>query len=475
MEDAAHRLSVQVRTWAGSNGRGEPADEVLLVGHSIGGLLVRHAYLLDAGLTGEPAHGTYEWTDKVRRIVLLAAPNAGFVTSRLPIWLRPLFATASALGAFTVEQIQAGSTYITELRLRWIDAFNDMQSPPIVVQVLGDRDDIVGRDDSLDVEFMRGATRVDVPGAAHADLVDLGSVGDPNERYAILHHAVRGRMDPDRLSDTGPRSKAPVYFLLHGIRASRYANWVGGLARELKNREPHAVVYSPSYGYFSAVEFALPSTRSRNLRHFLDWYSRLYVTHHAASLNFAGHSNGTYMLGQALLNVPAVHFDRVYLAGSVLPRDYPWSTIVDRKQISEAIHSDRASQDWAVGWLCAALRGLGMHDVGTSGFVGFDQAAPKLFEHDKVFLGNHGAALTGADRLKEVAEFLRAGTPDREPDCEASELFKTIGRIVGVSSMPLLVFALDRTVAWIYRSNASKRIPALAAAALVVWSFGQAL
>lgn len=348
---------------------------------------------------------------------------------------------------------------------------------PIVVQVLGDRDDIVDRDDSLDVEFMENATRVDVPGAAHGDLVDLGSAHDPNERYAILHHAVREMdraCDRKRLDYTGPQSTAPVYFLLHGIRAGKYENWVGGLARELANREQHAVVHSPSYGYFSAAEFALPFTRSRNLRNFLDWYSRLYVTHHAASFNFAGHSNGTYMLGQALLNVPAIHFDRVYLAGSVLPREYPWSKIVDRNQVCK-IHSDRASQDWPVGWLCAALRGVGMRDVGTSGFDGFDQAVPELSEHMYSFHGNHGAALTGRNRLQEVAAFLHSGACDSDPHCEPSELFKAIGRIASVSSMPLLACGLVKAAAWASRSNAPKRISVLVAAGLAAWGLGRAL
>ncbi len=445
MGDAAHRLAVQVRTWAGDNGAAGPVEEVLLVGHSIGGLLVRHAYLLDAGHTDERGRGTYAWTGKVRRIVLLAAPNAGFRTARMPRWRRAAFAVAAVWRQFTVEELQAGSPYITELRLRWVHAFRTMLTRPSVVQVLGDSDALVARGDSLDVEYMANATRIDVPGATHGSLVDVTSAADPGERWAVLRRAVFENLD-DGLNEVYPTGK-PVYFLLHGIRAGRYANWVGQLTRQLTEPEPDAVVYSPSYGYLTAVEFAIPFTRSRNLRRFLDWYSWLYVTHGPEHLRFAGHSNGTYLIGQALRRVPAMRFERVYLAGSVLPREYPWSSVVD--QVTGVVHSDRATADWPVGWLCSALRGLGMRDVGTGGFTGFDQVSTKLVEHDQAVAGGHGAALIGEQRLAEVAAFLRDGASDGEPAAAPKTWFAVVSRVAGVIAKPLLIGAVMAAAVWV--------------------------
>jgi triacylglycerol esterase/lipase EstA (alpha/beta hydrolase family) len=51
--------------WIMNNG----FDDVVLIGHSVGGLLVRQAYL--------EAIGSKAWARKVTRIVLLAAPNRG--------------------------------------------------------------------------------------------------------------------------------------------------------------------------------------------------------------------------------------------------------------------------------------------------------------------------------------------------------------------------------------------------------------
>jgi hypothetical protein len=483
LEDVAHRLAVRVRTWAGDNGIGEPVDRVVLVGHSVGGLLVRQAFLHDAGRSGQGT-ACHAWTRKVTRIALLAAPNAGFVSRRLPLWLRVPFVLAAASRPLTVEQLQAGSAFITELRLRWIDAFRAKQGPrPQVVQVLGDRDDFVAVDDSLDVEYMEHATRIDVPGARHGDLADLDGADDPQERYALLRHALFGDLDPDRLKAVPP-SPRPAILVLHGIRTRSYANWVGDLTKALTADGSAPVVRSPSYGFFSAVDFALPFTRNRNLRHFLDWYSRLRVEHERQS--FAGHSNGTYMLGRALRAVPAIRFDRIYLAGSVLPREYEWTEIIRRGQVTERIHNDQSVDDVPVGWLCAALRGLGMRDVGTAGVFGFDEQPTLLVEH-RGFRGGHGAALKpelddqGAQAkqpgIDHVARFLlgRHDDADPEPVGKQNTAFATISGLAGTASLPLLATGTYHAVRWVRRDDDNSRLVALGVSGAVAWVLGRAV
>ena len=474
LSDVAHRLAVQVRTWAGDNGVGEPAEEVRLVGHSLGGLLCRNAYLLDRGAMGEKGRPAYPWTAKVRRIVLLAAPNAGFRPERMRPLHRAAFSAAAAFRQFSVEDIQSGSPYVTELRLRWVNAFRDGGGPE-VVQVLGDLDSLVAREDSLDVEFMPGATRVDVPGATHQSVVRVTE--DPaDERYCVLRYAIRDPLGVRAAAE--PVKKRPVYFLLHGIRAGRYANWVGSLASELTAADPEAVVYTPSYGYLSAVEFALPFTRSRNLRRFLDWYCRVYVTADPACLHFAGHSNGTYLLGRALESVPALRFGRVYLAGSVLPREYPWTTIEQRGQVG-AVHTDRATKDVPVGWLCAALSGLGMRDVGTAGATGFDQSASILHEHSGAFGGGHGAALKTPERISEVAAFLVDGKAGHDPAEAPRGWFGLVGRVAAVAALPALLGGAVGAVVWVLgaanAADRAQRIAALGGGGLVVAGLGRAV
>lgn len=477
LEQVAHRLAVQVRAWCGCEDL--LTKEVVLLGHSVGGLLVRYAYLLDAGAAGEPGRGPFLWTARVSRIVLLAAPNAGFEPGHSPWRLRAAFAVAAPLRRWTVEQLVAGSPFITELRIRWVDAFTAVEGRPEkvrpeVVQVLGDRDTMVRREDSLDVVYMRDAVHIDVPAAGHGDLITLAEAPDPALRRDLLMCAVRGKLDETR-SAAATRSTQPVALLLHGIRAGQYADWVGGLSRALANRVPPILAYAPTYGYFTALQFALPFTRAANVRRFLDWYSRMYVEHSTAELYFAGHSNGTYMLGRCLLDVPALRFNRVYLAGSVLPRSYPWQTVLDRNQVEGSVRNDRAVRDYPVGWLCAFLRGLGMRDVGTAGVNGFDFASPQMVGYSGSFEvevkgGGHGAALTGADRLADVAGFLAEGMCTGNPKAQPSKAFQITSRALGVVAAPVSALAVLGVGRWARGSQQRRRIVAGVAAAGVVVS-----
>lgn len=52
----------------------EGFSEIILVGHSVGGLLLREAYLLASGDGDRPR---FLWSSAVRRIVLLGTPNRG--------------------------------------------------------------------------------------------------------------------------------------------------------------------------------------------------------------------------------------------------------------------------------------------------------------------------------------------------------------------------------------------------------------
>jgi len=92
--------------------------EITLVGHSIGGLLARYAYLAARGGFGDAPR---EWASQVRRIVLLATPNRGLAISRLPVsmrWGAAILATLSR--GFTLEDVVQGSAFLTNLRVQWL-------------------------------------------------------------------------------------------------------------------------------------------------------------------------------------------------------------------------------------------------------------------------------------------------------------------------------------------------------------------
>lgn len=129
-----------------------------------------------------------------------------------------------------------------------------------------------------------------------------------------------------------------------------------------------------------------------NLR--IDWIrhfsSESYYPY--TDFHFIGHSNGTYILGESLKRLPGMQFKRIYLAGSVLPRDYPWRDKCDKAQV-EKLCNARSSFDWPVGILCNGLRGVGMRDIGTGGFDGFLMGEEKRLKELYYFDGDRGKPL----------------------------------------------------------------------------------
>ena len=199
-----------------------------------------------------------------------------------------------------------------------------------------------------------------------------------------------------------------VVFILHGIRDSN-AGWVTDIAEEIEKRS-NVVVDPSTYGWFSAIKFALPWMRRANLPWFLDRYSYHFIRNPKTKFRFIGHSNGTYVLGMSLRLVPAMRFDRVYLAGSVLPKDYEWHEIFPTRV--EWVANQCSSDDVPVGCLCRLLNALTKR-VGTGGFDGFVQLPDKV--QTRWFHGGHGAPLRRNNQPAIVNYILNETLPDEPP------------------------------------------------------------
>lgn len=389
--------------------------EIVLVGRSIGGMMLRYAYLQALrGIDGP----RLEWAQAVTRIVLLASPNRGVDPRRLPLWRRlALFLYAPVLRLFTVGDLLTGSPFVTNLRILWMRELAALgPEAPLVVQVRAKNDVVVNAEDSRDLEALpTGAQRV-MPLATHTDIVSVDNVREDyiGQRYDILRWAIT---EPITATQPAPlpadeATKTSVVFALHGIRSGN-GDWPAALEYQVSDGNHHMLVVTPSYGRLSAYDFALPFTRRRNLRWFADQYTYYLARHPGKPFHFVGHSNGTYLFGQSLEQIPALAFDHVYLAGSVLPRDFDWVGCADRGQLRTLVNVC-ANEDKPVGWLCSALRGLGMRDVGVGGFTGFDMVPPgtRQIRHIE---GGHGAALV-PQRLSDIASFIHTGECATEPN-----------------------------------------------------------
>lgn len=459
LKRAVDALAVRIAFLAGdTTGDGDNIEEVRLVGHSVGGLLVRAAYLRGLGIDGEQAATSGSgWASKVRRIVLIGTPNAGFRPSSLPLPELLAYFFLTPFWDFVAESIKEGGYWITNLRLRWMEALRSMEHPPLVVQVLGGYDKLVPANDNFHGDYMPNTGWTSMDGADHKGLVDLSDPAQASGRWKVLKEAIFGvsiRPIPPKTA-----SEIPVYFIVHGVRASAYEDWVQNLKSELKPdqnaSDPHVVAIN--YDFLSAYEFALPFSRHKQTQAFLIAYGNACREFKPDNFSFAGHSNGTYLLGRAMKAVPAVRFRHVFLAGTVLPTKFNWLALFAGKQIGWSrpdgdwqagkVHNDRASVDVPVGILCAFLRGLWPfnQDIGTGGFRGFNEEGlpTQVSDHARAFPPGHGSALLDhpgyPPRMPQIASFLKDGSVEVEPLDSRSTRFSTFSRAAQLLAWPVVL------------------------------------
>jgi pimeloyl-ACP methyl ester carboxylesterase len=414
---AARSLSRRLAAFINEKVSTNQFEEIILVGHSMGALLVRDAYLLAAGAYERKIEVEQRsWSSKVTKFVLFASLSRGFDPD-CRFLVRLMISAFNLVGLFgwtTASDMARGSDFITDLRLAWIRYFHQLAEAghdPVLVQFLGTIDTIVRQQDCLDTEqFPRGQT-IDVADATHDDLYQINKAADPNSRYQLIARVFESDYQPPA-TNRAPVISEPqrIAFVLHGIRASN-TGWVEEICALIKKLYPDVVIEHAQYGYFSALNFFLPWVRRSRAR----WFQDVYSDWAAKSPNpdtkfyFIGHSNGTYMFGRGLKCVKMMRFDRAYLAGTVLPPSYPWRDRFADSQIA-ALRSDRSAFDWPVGLLCSALSF--MRDIGPGGFSGFESAPPEVIEY-QYYRGGHSKPLEDKRNLEAVVRYVLGGQDER--------------------------------------------------------------
>jgi pimeloyl-ACP methyl ester carboxylesterase len=411
-------------------------DRVVLVGHSIGALLLRRAVVNE--LRERPADS---WIPKLDRLVLLAGMNRGWdVSGQKPMdmyWHRKAaFWWGSWLGDLTssgklIRSMEIGRPFVANLRLEWMD----LAKPPRVVQLLGDIDDVVSEEDNKDLRAAVSSQFVwlRVRGTGHGDILDLTDtteIGPPGQtigayRQAKLLFSATGDWTEVVRANEESRFEqdeavSHVVFVLHGIRD--LGKWSAGFDQELQRefRQQHGrngklAVVSVRYGFFGMGQFLLNASRDKYVRWFVDQYTETRARFpNAKRVDFVGHSNGTYLLARALAEYPAVRVDRVVLGGSVVPKGYEW-----KPDQVKSVRNYVASRDWVVALFprffeSHIVRRLGV-PIGSAGFNGFrwngvgsgDIGPGRRFNNVEIF-GSHSAFLK---RSRAIAEYLVSDQP----------------------------------------------------------------
>ncbi len=453
--------------WIAAIATDEPYDDIICIGHSLGGLLVRQAYLVAAGAYPETTRSETGWTAKVSRFDLLASINRGFEPDSFLV--SALVNLSSATGWLpSLRDTVQGSAFVTNLRISWIRHFSNLNGKePVMIQVLGTQDGVVKRTDSIDLQAFPSGVQLDVPGAKHDDFYypkgrNSEALAEWSLRYKLLKWVIlqydpqRTKLIPSELQrnltiDPGKKAaETTTIFIVHGIRDSN-SGWASQLEDQIRMRagKKFAIVRS-TYGYFSAFNFFFPWLRRQNIRWFQDQYSYHFALNPKTEFHFIGHSNGTYILGESLKRVPAMRFERIYLAGSVLPCEYPWQERFDLGQVRK-LRNDRSCWDWPVGILCSGLRGIGMRDIGTGGFDGF------YFDDDRTeevyyYKGGHGEPLA-KDNQASILAFTLDGDFKRPAHllelAQISAKFQWISRAAPYIAPLLLLLVLGIAVLWV--------------------------
>lgn len=438
----AHQISEAIQLAAcRRRSLGRPYEKIVLIGHSIGALLARKAYLYGKGNSPDhpfnpgknPPRG---WVDKVERIILLAGINRGWSTDRMDwkgrieTWIgRQIFKlTGRGRMVFSVE---LGSPFVANLQAEWIRLANKQRSSVApVIQLLGRDDDRVRPEDNKELMATPDFIFIPVADADHANVIrfapdasiDQAETEARSERKRLFLMALSSNIAALRQefgsnrtvldrTDVARALIRHVVFVVHGIRD--YGDWVTEFKKDMESRDPLVRVITSKYGYFPMLRFLLFGDRQENVRWFVDQYiESLALYPKAERRSFIGHSNGTYLLASALENYQAINFDRVYFAGSVVRSDFPWDSLKQAKRV-RLVRNDIARGDWVVALFpkfyqqvksLFKLKRTKFFDLGSGGFNGFTNSVG----HEIVgtLAGGHGAAVDSPENRASIRAFI---------------------------------------------------------------------
>jgi pimeloyl-ACP methyl ester carboxylesterase len=447
---------------------GNDQVQIILIGHSLGALLARKVYVVacgettDAPFETEFAGTTAQWSHRVNRVVLLAAMNRGWrISHHLSITNALVLSVGVFLGRIVellgrrhlmVMQLKRGAPGLTQLRLQWLAmrqaAAERGRGGALTVQLLGTIDDLVGPDDSVDLVSGEDFIYLEVPRSDHLSLIYVNGnparLHKPEERAYAAGRAgffraalTESREDlTKRRTDLGHSpehdpSVDHVIFVVHGIRDEGY--WTQKIARYVKtegqadatNPKRNYAMVTSSYGYFPMAPFLIPGSRRKKVEWLMDQYAQAVARYPNARGHFSciAHSNGTYLVAKALQEYPAVRFERIIFAGSVVRRNFRWERFEGRvKQIVNYV----ATGDWVVACFPKLFEHLRVQDLGSAGHDGFGGEEAQLLQV-RFVRGGHSAAL-GEEHWQHLAKFIVHGKLP-EGSGEQSPVWKRIGRV----------------------------------------------
>jgi pimeloyl-ACP methyl ester carboxylesterase len=480
-------------------------DRIILIGHSSGAMLLRKAYLFSAPGVGrddprfdptkDPSyrrdwekrpvapvkevdsisvHASDGWWTKVDRFILFAGVNGGWdASAKAPFAMLAGLAGILGVGRFG-RSLERGKPFVENLRIDWVRlCYSGALTPPIVL-INGDYDPFLDVGVNRDLEASGVFKLISVPGASHAGVIDVGpddAREDVQQRCRdALEEAVRvdreevrradkrdpavqsctieaGSQQPTPVNRSAIQNVTDVVIILHGVRDQ--GGW-SSKVRAALNRQSNGVALqhaAPRFKYVAMLPFIL-GARNKQIEWFAQAYTDVVIDYpNVERIHFWGHSYGTYIFANALNEYDSIRVNNVYLAGSVLPRAFPWREYWRQGRV-ENICNAKANADWVVAFFPALMDRVrewfdnddALRRVGDAGFTGFRDPIANNYELSSL-KGGHGAFLTKL-YLDRCAGFVLHGeTPDfRKWIDDRDELYDPPGLISFLNRLPFLAW-----------------------------------
>ncbi len=246
------------RVWARRAEAGREYRLTILIGFSFGSVLLRQVFCRAAGArmdaTIDPS-AARPWAQRVERMIQLAGLNRGWTVDSPVTRIESFFNNlGTAIGHLlprkpTLFAIRRGAPFLTRTRLQWLALERAALTPPLTVQLLGTRDDLVSPVDNIDLATGSRFVYLEVPNSGHFDVIHMGAAtSEAAVRRALFQHALTGEPDELRASGiaeqelsqllpleadasgelalraTAGQQLDDVVFVIHGIRDKGYSD-----------------------------------------------------------------------------------------------------------------------------------------------------------------------------------------------------------------------------------------------------------
>jgi hypothetical protein len=220
----------------------------------------------------------------------------------------------------------------------------------------------------------------------------------PNSEPVSHQAPTRGLQQP---LPSQPDTHSQLVITLHGIRTR--GAWQKDLDTELGKAQ--LVPTALDYGFFRATKMLIPALRRRQVDWFLEQYTHIRAENGNVRPSVVAHSFGTFLVASAMERYQEVEFDHVIFCGSIVSREFAWSTYVGSGRVRRLLNDCGERDRWVrlAAWV--------IREAGASGALGFEDKPKPLVVERRHPQFSHSDFFYRLNFQKNWIPFLKGGDP----------------------------------------------------------------